>query len=84
MVNVENLVKRYGDFRLQVSLTIPDGTVTGLVGKNGAGKSTLIKAILDLIRPDEGRVLINGKDAAALSSAEKSLIGVSLADSCWR
>ncbi len=83
MVKVENLDKRYGDFRLQVSLEIPDGTVTGLVGKNGAGKSTVIKSILGLIRPDAGRVLINGKDAAALSSAEKALIGVALADSCF-
>ena len=83
MVTVEKLVKRYGDFRLQVSLTIPDGTVTGLVGKNGAGKSTVIKAILGLIRPDNGQILINGRDAAALSGAEKALSGVALSDSLF-
>lgn len=81
MVEVENLVKNYGDFRLNISLTIPDGTVTGIVGKNGAGKSTTIKAILGLIKPDEGHVTINGKEASRLTGAEKDSIGVALSDS---
>lgn len=45
MVKVDKLVKNYGDFRLDISMEIPDGTVTGIVGKNGAGKSTTIKSI---------------------------------------
>ncbi len=81
MVKVDNLVKRYGDFRLAVSLEIPDGTVTGIVGKNGAGKSTLIKSILGLIKPDEGHAAINGKEVSMLSGAEKNKIGVALSDS---
>lgn len=81
MLAIENLVKRYGDFRLDISLEIPDGTVTGIVGKNGAGKSTAIKAILGLIRPDEGRVTINGKDATGMTAAEKAELGVALSDS---
>ena len=81
MVKVENLVKNYGDFRLDVSLEIPDGTVTGIVGKNGAGKSTTIKAILGLIRPDGGHVLVNGTEASQLTGAAKDSIGVALSDS---
>ncbi len=81
MVKVDNLVKKYGDFCLKISLEIPDGTVTGIVGKNGAGKSTIIKAILGLIKPDEGHVTINGKDASKLSGQEKAAIGVALSDS---
>lgn len=81
MVKVDNLVKKYGDFRLNVSIEIPDGTVTGIVGKNGAGKSTIIKAILGLIKPDEGHVTINGKETSKLSGAEKAKIGVALSDS---
>lgn len=81
MVKVENLVKNYGDFRLDVSLEIPDGTVTGIVGKNGAGKSTTIKAILGLIRPDGGHVLVNGTEASRLTGAAKDSIGVALSDS---
>ena len=78
MVKVDKLVKNYGDFRLALSLEIPDGSVSGIVGKNGAGKSTTIKAILGLIRPDEGRITINGKDPYALTAAEKAAIGAAL------
>lgn len=81
MVKVDNLVKHYGDFCLELSLEIPDGTVTGIVGKNGAGKSTTIKAILGLIRPDDGHVTINGKEASQLGGADKALIGAALSDS---
>ena len=81
MVKVDNLVKNYGDFHLNVSLEIPDATVTGIVGKNGAGKSTMIKAILGLIKPDGGTVLINDKESSRLTLAEKELMGVALSDS---
>ena len=81
MVRVDNLEKSYGSFRLHVSLEVPDGTVTGIVGKNGAGKSTTIKAILGLIKPDGGHVTVNGKEASALTAAEKASIGVALSDS---
>ena len=70
MVKVENLVKNYGDFRLDLSLEIPDGTVSGIVGKSGAGKSTTIKAILGLIKPDAGQVTINGTEASMLTLPE--------------
>ena len=52
MVIIDNLAKNYGGFRLNVSMEIPNGTVTGIIGKNGAGKTTIIKAILGLIWPD--------------------------------
>ena len=80
MIKVDSLIKNYGDFHLNVSLEIPEGTVTGLVGKNGAGKSTVIKAILGLIRPDGGTVLVNGKEALSLDGKEKQMIGAALAD----
>ncbi|MCR5656201.1 MAG: ABC transporter ATP-binding protein [Butyrivibrio sp.] len=81
MIKVDNLVKEYGDFRLDVSLEIPDGTVTGLIGKNGAGKSTTIKSILGLIRPDKGLVTINGREVSALTNSEKCMIGAAMSDS---
>ncbi len=81
MVIIDNLVKNYGDFRLNVCMDIPNGTVTGIIGKNGAGKTTIIKAILGLIRPDGGHVTINGKEASGLSGAERAGIGVALSDS---
>ncbi|SDB11362.1 ABC transporter ATP-binding protein [Butyrivibrio sp. INlla16] len=81
MVKVDNLVKNYGSFRLDVSMEIPDGTVTGIVGKNGAGKSTTIKSILGLVKPDGGHVTINGKEASKLTAKDKEEIGVALSDS---
>lgn len=48
-----------------VSLVVPSGVLLGVVGPNGAGKSTLLKAILGLIRPVAGTVLIHGQPLAA-------------------
>lgn len=81
MLKVENVVKNYGDFRLDLSFEIPEGTVTGIVGKNGAGKSTIIKTILNLIRPDEGCVFINSKDVSAMTGEDKQTLGVALSES---
>ncbi|MGD8193801.1 ABC transporter ATP-binding protein [Herbiconiux sp. P18] len=63
-----------GDARLtavdHVTLTARPGTVTGIVGPSGSGKSSLLAVAATLIRPDSGRVLINGTDATALSAGE--------------
>ena len=72
MVKVDNPVKNYGDFHLHVSMEVPDGTVTGIVGKNGVGKSTIIQAILGLIRPDAGHISISGREASELSGTEET------------
>ena len=81
MISVQNLTKHYGDFSLNVSLELPDGRITGLVGKNGAGKSTVIKSILGLIAPDGGRVEVLGELARALTPEDKQEIGAALSDS---
>lgn len=81
MVSVQNLTKSFGEFTLNVTLEIPKGRITGLVGKNGAGKSTVIKSILGLIAPDSGSVTVFGKEAAKLSPADKQQIGAALSDS---
>ena len=81
MVIIDNLVKNYGDFRLNISMDIPDGTVTGIIGKNGAGKTTIIKALLGLIKPDGGHVTVNGKETSKLTGADKAGFGVALSES---
>ncbi|MDO4488160.1 MAG: ABC transporter ATP-binding protein [Eubacteriales bacterium] len=81
MVSVSNLTKQYGDYRLNISMEIPNGRIVGLVGKNGAGKSTTIKAILGLIKADSGSVTVFGKDVASLTGDDKRRIGVALSDS---
>jgi len=64
MIQIANLQKKYGqDTVLDIdSLSIPQGQCFGLVGNNGAGKTTLFRLILDLIRPSNGTVIINGKN----------------------
>ena len=81
MIKINNLQKNYKDFSLDVSLEIPAGTVTGLIGKNGAGKSTTIKAILGLIKPDGGTVEVLGKDPQNFTPKDKEELGIALSDS---
>lgn len=65
ILEVKDLTKQYDGFTLDhMSFTVPGGCIMGLIGENGAGKSTTIKAILDLIHKDEGKVTFWGKDLA--------------------
>ncbi|MBO4219247.1 MAG: ABC transporter ATP-binding protein [Erysipelotrichaceae bacterium] len=83
MVRIENLVKNYKDFSLNISLSLPEGRVSGLVGRNGAGKTTTIKAILGLISIDGGTVEVFGKSSRQLTGRDKEKIGVALSDSAF-
>lgn len=58
-----------------ISLTIPKGKSIGLVGATGSGKSTLINVILGLLEPNEGQVLVDGKDVFQLRQAWLNHIG---------
>jgi ABC-2 type transport system ATP-binding protein len=60
---IENVVKAYdGKVAVDhVSFEVHGGEVFGLLGPNGAGKSTLIRMIMDILRPDSGRIVINGR-----------------------
>ena len=83
MIEIENFVKQYRDFSLEISMSIPDGKVVGIIGKNGCGKSTTIKAILGLVKPTSGSVRVFGKDSRALAPVDKEKIGVALSDSMF-
>jgi len=62
-LEINNLKKAYKDFTLDhISLTLPSGSIMGLIGENGAGKSTTIKLILGMIHKDSGTIKILGKD----------------------
>ena len=81
MIKMQNVRKKYGDFEFDMSMEIPEGRITGLVGKNGAGKSTAIKLMLGLTKPDSGNISVLGSNGKELSPAVKQKIGVSLAES---
>jgi ABC-2 type transport system ATP-binding protein len=81
MLEVKNVVKKYKNFTLNVSMELKPGMITGLVGANGAGKSTTFKIMLGLVNPDGGEVLINGMSVKAYKNSGKEDIGCVLADS---
>ena len=67
-IAVDNVGKRFGDFvALEgVSLEVPDGCLTALLGPSGSGKSTLLRVIAGLELPDTGTVMISGIDVSKL------------------
>ena len=81
MIYIDHMIKDYSNFHLDISMEIPAGRITGIVGRNGAGKSTTIKAMLGLVKPDSGTVQILGKNAMDLKPSDKEHIGVAFADS---
>jgi len=78
MIQVENLHKAFAEIRAVegVSFTARDGEITGLLGPNGAGKTTTLRMLYTLMRPDAGRVLVDGIDAAADPLAVRKRLGV--------
>ena len=69
MIVVENLVKTFGGFRAVdgASLSIAEGSITGLIGPNGAGKTTLFNVIAGVLQPTSGRVTMQGHDITGLA-----------------
>ena len=63
MITLENVSKRFDDVWAvnNVSLTMQEGSVFGLIGTNGAGKTTMLRMIAGIIRPDSGEILIDEK-----------------------
>lgn len=74
-LEVNGLTKVYPEFTLdKVSFCVPQGHISGLIGRNGAGKSTTIKGILRLIAA-EGNVAVFGRDIIKDEMAVKQMIG---------
>lgn len=79
-IELHGLTKEYPGFRLgNLDLTLPSGSIMGLVGENGAGKSTTIKLIMNAVRRDSGIVSVLGVDnQSAAFHAAKEDIGIVL------
>jgi ABC-2 type transport system ATP-binding protein len=77
MIEACGLSKSFGTAHVLqgVDLTIPRGSVTGLLGKNGSGKSTLLKCLLGLLKPSSGTAQILGEDGWNLSAEAKAQLG---------
>jgi len=78
MLQLEHITVSFGGLVAikDVSLTIGDGEVVGLVGPNGAGKTTLFNVISGLVRPNSGRALFNGIDLLPLPLHRRAQLGL--------
>jgi len=74
-ISVKNVTKRFGDFVAldDVSIDVPDGGLTALLGPSGSGKSTLLRVIAGLEQPDDGQVLISGEDNTATRVQDRNV-----------
>ncbi len=63
-LTVDHITKSFGHFQAitDLSMEVQEGTIFGFLGANGAGKTTTMRMILDILRPDRGRVTWNGQD----------------------
>lgn len=71
-IRLEHVTKRFGGRTIldDVTLEVPASTAFCLLGRSGTGKSVTLKHIIGLLRPDEGRVLVHGKDVPRLGRQE--------------
>ncbi len=79
LFQVQGLVKRFAGLLAtdHVDLTVDQGEVHALIGPNGAGKTTLVNQISGLLKPDAGRILLNGLDLTPLPAHQRVAAGLS-------
>jgi branched-chain amino acid transport system ATP-binding protein len=78
ILNVENIHTFIGQFHILegVSLEVPKGAITVLLGRNGAGKTTTLKSIIGLTPPREGRINFNGLEIQGRRAYEVAAMGI--------
>src|SRR5688572_19416415 len=72
ILHLQGVHKRFGDLEVLrgVDLEVPKGTVTCVIGPSGSGKSTLLRCINLLEPPEQGRILLEGKEITGADAAE--------------
>ena len=77
MLKIENLKKSFGDKDVLkgISLSVPEKSIFGFIGKNGAGKTTTMKTVLGLMNADEGEIYVNGEKVVYGQTSTNRYIG---------
>lgn len=80
IIRLEGITKRYGGVTAlnNVSLSIQAGEVHAVVGENGAGKSTMMKVLSGIVQPDEGKIIVRGKETKIQSPREAESLGIAM------
>ncbi len=78
MIAAHNLVKHFGDVKAvdDISFTVDDGMITGLLGPNGSGKTTTLRMLYTLLQADGGNIEVDGIDTTEDKLAAKQRLGV--------
>lgn len=74
MIRLVDIHKSFGSHQVLrgIDLTIPHGGITVIIGGSGEGKSVLLKTVMGLLLPDQGKVLVDGKDLLRMSAVEQN------------
>ena len=82
MISVTGIGKSFGNKKVldEVSFSVKDGEIFGLLGPSGAGKTTLIRVLTGQLLFEEGAAMINGKDVRKLTGADKKTFGIMMDD----
>ena len=77
VLNIKGLKKSFGDKRVLcgLDLAVPEQSIFGFVGKNGAGKTTTMKAVLGLLKPDDGEIYVCGERVAYGQTSTNRFVG---------
>ncbi|MDF1594124.1 MAG: ABC transporter ATP-binding protein [Desulfobacterales bacterium] len=77
IVTVDTVSKNFGGHEAvsQVSFSVAEGTIMGLVGSDGAGKTTLLRMVAAMLKPTAGRIFVKGHDVVSQKKTVKPLIG---------
>lgn len=80
MLSINSLSVRYGPVHALkgVDIEVKQGEIVAIIGSNGAGKTTLLQAVLGLVKPNAGNVLLEGVDITAMPANRTANLGVSL------
>ncbi|PZO68165.1 MAG: heme ABC transporter ATP-binding protein [Paracoccus denitrificans] len=79
-IELRGISKAFGQVQANrgITMTVPRGTIHGIVGENGAGKSTLMSILYGFYRPDSGEILVNGRDAHITDSQSAIRAGIGM------
>ena len=76
IIEANGLIKKFNKFKLEITESIPEGYITGIIGANGAGKTTFINTILNIIKSDSGSIFFDKENITEESFRYKDQLGI--------